>query len=239
MEKEQSLNNTNSSLKIKTAISILDNSSSFSKFKRYDPLVWFLYPDLELSAKSLSDKYLDKSIRNGVQILVCAYYYFGNIHNGRMFKLKFSKDEKENTISELFPNLDFKFKFKFSLYTSETAKWSRKCYEHFEFLEKYILYLLTEYHFRNPKRIHPMSDMYFYIVNDNIKSRFTKAHLKEVILNWKSISKKYRNRDIYLSYRNYYASKIESIDEDYKNFKRDIPEFIIEKFGLNSSIFLE
>jgi hypothetical protein len=77
------------------------------------------------------------------------------------------------------------------------------------------------------------------MVNDNIKSRFPKANLKEIILNWKSISKKYRNKDIYLSYRKYYASKIISVDEDYKDCKRGIPDFIAEKFGLNTSIFLQ
>lgn len=230
--------NTSNSTKINTAISILEGGSISSKFKRYDPHVWFLFSDLELSAKSLSNYYLNKSIKSGIQILVCAYYYFGNIHNKRMFKLKFSKDKRDDTIYDLFPNINFKFKFNFLLYTSETAKWSRKCYEHFDLLERYILYLLREYQYRNHNKIHPMSEMYFYIVNDNIKNRFPKANLKEISPNWKSISKKYRNRDVYLSYRNYYCSKIVDPIEEYNESRRDIPEFVVNKFNLDKSIFL-
>ena len=198
--------------------------------KVYSPLVWFLYPDLEKSARCLTNDYLKRSIENAVQILICVHYYYAGIMSNPIFRALFSKDRADETIQRVFPGLDYgKFKFKYFLARHRVAKWTRACKEHCQMMEKYLICLLNEWSFRFPKKKHRLTDIAFYLLEQNrISDKIKSAKLKNIVPEWKSIDPKFRSKDIYLSYRNYYKSKITNPFEDFKKVPRDIPDFLIE-----------
>ena len=199
------------------------------KQKVYSPLVWFLYTDLEKSARSLTNKYLGKSIENAVQILICVHYYYAGIMSNSMFRALFSKERADETIQRVFPGLDYgKFKFKYFLARHRVSKWTRACKEHCRMMEDYLACLLDEWNFRFPKKPHRLSNIAFYLLDQNrMSERIKAANLKTIVPEWKSIDPKFRSKDIYLSYRNYYKSKIRDPMDEYKNVPRDIPDFLV------------
>lgn len=211
-------------------LNIGSSATVFSKFEKHDPLVWFLYEDLDLSARSLSNQYLNKSICATIQLMFCTHYYFAGIHTPRMFKILFNSEHLDETVDRVFPGFDFTYKFKFSFYKNKAAKWARKCYEHYDMMERYLLAMLAEWNYRFPKNPHKMTEIAFYLIDqNNIKSKLPKANLKKIDLDWKSIGKKYRNKDTFLAFRNYYCSKISDPFDEYKFSNRDIPQFVLEK----------
>ena len=199
------------------------------KFKVYDPCVWILYDDMKLSAQSLTNFYLNKSITNIIRLIVCTHYHFAGIKTNRLFRYYFSKENKDDTMALVFPNLETTFQFKFVMYKHRLGKWTRKCREHYEFMERYLVECLNEWSYRVPKSAHKLMDMAtYFITENNIKTKLPYAKLKTVIPVWQTIPPKYRNKDIYKSYRDYYAHLIKDPFNDYALSNRDIPEFVLD-----------
>ena len=209
--------------------SIIPNQRK-KRHKIYDPIVWILYDDFAKSASSLSNYYLSKTIVNIIRLIVCAHYYFAGIRSNRIFKHFFSKENIEETIASVFPGLDVHYKFKFVLFKHKVGKWARQCYEHMDFLEKYLVACLKEWSWRVKTSPHEMYDIAIYFLTENNIKRFLpKANLKKVVPVWQMIPPKYRSKDIYEGFRNYYAHLIKDPYTDYAFSNRDIPEFVLKK----------
>lgn len=216
---------------VKTNKNGLVSIDTHKKWKRYDPLVWVLDMDTKKSAEMLDDYHLSKNIDHLVQIFVDIVYYVNGIRNKRMFNILFGQEKyRDGTILACFPFFDVPyFKFTFALYDHRVTKWTRKCKEHYEFFEDYLLDCLNEFEFRF-KRQHGLFDIANYLLTNSalVKSYIPKGNIKEIQLEWKSISPRFRNKDILLSYQKFYAYKLGDPFVAYNKCIRDIPEFLLK-----------
>ena len=198
--------------------------------RSYNPLVWFLYEDLGKSAQSLTNEFLNKSIKNALQLIVCTHYYYKGIHTKKIFDYLFAKDRREQSIDNYFPGFNCKYSFKFALYKNRVAKWARACKENYSLLAAYLICMLEEWSYRFPRKPHKFCDVACYFLDENnIVDKLPNANLKVVLPEWKSIPLKYRFKDIYLSYRKFYKSKIKDPFKEYEKVSRDIPDFLINE----------
>ncbi len=212
------------------------------KYRRHDPLVWVLSNDLNESARWLSDKYLDKSIKNAVQILLCTKYYQIGIRNGRLFNIYFVKGNLNKDINVPDPlrdliydivHIEGKFVFRFINYDSHIAKWARKCKENCKFIEDVLLVYLQE-HIRRGKP-HKLNDVGLYLISTIPASERLPSNKtgKRMLYEPKNIPQRFlkglklNEDDIWKGYRRHYAYRIKDISLEYRNSKADIPEWLI------------
>lgn len=213
--------------------------------KKYEPPVWFLSSDLKESAKWLTNKQLDKSIKNSIQLLVCCKLWYSGIRSPRTFRHYFptlSKDDddyesKKETIIEnmgnYFPGLYDEckqFKIKSALMRHSTMKWAKMCREHCAMLCDYLAIMLEEWRERFRGKTHKIEGAGFWFIEwFEMSDCFPVANLKpeDNVPDWKQIPPKFRNVDIYAGFRSYYSSKIENPVEEYENSNREIPDFVL------------
>jgi hypothetical protein len=68
------------------------------KYKKSSIPIWFLYDDVSLSCKSLTDKTLKKSIWNIINILIAVRFYYIGIRKQKFYKYFFDKAHKDITL---------------------------------------------------------------------------------------------------------------------------------------------
>ena len=203
------------------------------------PFVWILDEDLSRSAKFLPNKMLELNIRHLMSCLFLARCYFLGIRTQAIFKWKFSKDNIEDTLSDMFPlenpiSMKSMGKFSFSSYSNRTAKWCRKCKEHYMVFKNYLRECLAEEEFRFGKirKSHAFGEI-LVDSNDGFEDKIPLGNLSKVVYEWKSIPVKFRCKDILEGYRKLFLSKVEDPFEEYAMTKRDIPDFVMKRFKLD------
>lgn len=199
------------------------------KSKRYPIQIWFLSDDLNESAKFHNNKQLVKSINGCMNAIVCTYFYFYGIHSAKFYKYYFSKERIKESYDKYFPLWPLKLKPPFNQYKAIHSKWTRKCREHYDFICNYLDILLLEYEYRYGKQ-HGLQKFSDWLKFDARKLNIPYGNLKKIIVPWKCLNPKFRNKDIYLGYRNQLKALIENDGgvkiTDFKN--RDVPDFLVK-----------
>lgn len=97
-------------------------------------------------------------------------------------------------------------------------------------------FLLDEYLYRF-SREHGLAKFLQWLDFDAPKLSVPSAKLSRITLPWKVIDIKYRKRDILDSYRLKFMSTFEhnAVDE-YMKTKRDVPDFVLKHFGIDSGL---
>ena len=201
------------------------------KHKIYQPLVWILDPDPVVAPHLLTNKYLNNSINKGIQILICARFWFAGIRNKKAFVYWFAEERAESTMQQLFNGYSFEpgSVLKFTFFTHRTTKWARKCKEHMKYLEDFVWNGVCEWAERTGHS-HPSYDLAeFLCVTKPASEQMPAAHLKKIIPEWKNIPPQYRQNDVYKAFRVFYAYCIGDPWTAYAKDKVDIPEFLISK----------
>lgn len=207
------------------------------------PLIIFLDEDPVKSSWVLSTRFIDYNIRNCVQVLVCANLYMVGIRNRKACSYYFGKERKTESLQRFFPNWPMKKPPSFVKYTSQESRWCRKCKNHYDVILGYLGALLEEFAFRRGVE-HELQDMYDFLqtiqfensLRLGIKVVFVKG--LKVVLPWKNLPLKYRKKDIIEGYRKYYKSLIIDPFYEYRDSKRDIPEWLLDNGGLEDRPFV-
>ena len=198
------------------------------KFKTYPIAIWFLDDNLVTSAQMLTDKALDKSIRGCIQALTTSRFYFIGIRNQKFYKFFFSKEKQQETLDRFFPLWPFQKPPLFSGYGNKIGKWTRKCKEHYNYIVSYLDILLQEYQFRHQKQ-HIGTKFFEWLTEDAPEIHIPEAHLKKIVVEWKSLSPRHRKKNIIDGYRSQYKAMIDNYGGpkigEFTN--RDIPEFLL------------
>lgn len=207
------------------------------KHKQYPIHIWFLDDDLQKSAEYLTDKALSKTIGGCVGSLLSTYFYFIGIRSKKFYSYFFSKEQKENTMVEFFPNWPLKKQPLFNAYGRKETKWCRMCRENFDYVKQYLSILLDEYAYRNSSE-HEMTSFLQWLEFDMPKIDLPFARIDIIYLPWKVINPRFRRQNIVEGYRLQYMSAFKTTNpfEEYGSCKRDIPKFVLEYFNA-SNIF--
>lgn len=206
------------------------------KFRKYPVQIWFLDEDLIKSAQYQTNKSLLKSISGCMQALISARFYFIGIRNKKFYNYYFDEVHKEETMDRFFPLWPLKQRPKFMQYMSKESKWTRKCFEHYEYIRKYMSILLDEYLYRFSKE-HGLAKFIEWLDFDAPKLQIPLAHLSKIILPWKVINIKYRKKDILDGYRLQFIHSLEKKPTaEFLKTKRDIPVFILKYFNLDNNL---
>lgn len=198
------------------------------------PNILFLDEDMEKSAQSLANRFIEKQIKNCSQILVCSLLYNVGIRSRKAHKYYFSKEHKKESLNKFFPDWTEKEAPKFLFYTSPEAKWCRMCKNHYDVILEYLRHLHNEYEYRFNKE-HPLYDLYDFLKLEPVKLslrtgvRVVYVDNLKIVLPWKNLPLQYRKKNIVEGYRMYYKNQLMDIGFEYDNSKRDIPEWLFEK----------
>lgn len=203
------------------------------KLKNFVVHIWFLDADLQKSASFLTNKTLLKSIDGCIGVLISTYLYFIGIRSKKFYDYYFAKERIDETINRFFPNWPLSKKPAFSSYSYKESKWCRQCHENYDYVLSYLRELLLEYEYRNGHQ-HLNTRIIDWFDLDMPKFDFPYANV-DVILPWKSLDLKYRRQNIIDGYRLKFMSTFEEdVFKEYDKCPRDIPDFVIKYFNLNT-----
>ena len=200
--------------------------------KFFHPLVIFLDDDLQRSAKSFNNEFLELNIKHTIQVLFCGLFYFIGIRNKKFHKYYFDKDRKDESLHKWFPGYPYKKVPSFVYYNSPESRWVRKCADHFMYLTEYLGYMLDEFEIRQGKS-HPNWELHDFFTQFPIKLnlmagiRIPYANLKKIVIPWKNLPLQYRKKNIIEGYRRYYRSVIYDPMTAYFGSKCDIPKWLM------------
>lgn len=209
----------------------LTNTSSENVKKHhkvYNPLIWILDSDPVVAPHLLTNKYLNSSINKGIQVLICARFWFAGIRSKRAFAYWFAEERAEDTLNKLFNGFSFQpgTSLKFTFFTHRTTKWARKCKEHMKFLEDFVWNGVCEWVERTGYS-HSMYNLAEFLCKTKpVSAEMPEAHLKKLIPEWKNIPPKFRQNDVYKAFRIFYSHCIGDPWTAYAKDKVDIPEFL-------------
>lgn len=198
--------------------------------------IWFLDQDLEVSAKSLTDKALLRSIDGCVGALLSTYFYMIGIRSKKFYDYFFSKENISSTMSRFFPNWPLKKKPQFSAYGRKESKWCRSCLENYNYTKQYLGILLDELEFRESAK-NDAESVLSWIELDMPHIELPAIGLSKVVFPWKVVNPRFRRADIVDGYRLQFMSMFEDGDpfKAYGPCKRDIPQFVLDHFNSSQS----
>lgn len=198
-------------------------------YKKYPIQIWFLDDDLQISAQSLNNKLLNKTIAGCFQALVSTYLYFYGIRNVKFFKHYFSKENYQESMDKWFPLWPLRVQPKFQGYGTRQSKWCRKCKEHFDYVKRYMDILCQEYEYRFCK-VHGMQKFIEWLEFDAPKLNIPEGRLSKITLEWKVLNPRYRRKNIVEGYKLQYKAVLQNDGINMNDFtKRDIPEWLLVK----------
>lgn len=200
--------------------------------------IWFLDEDLAKSAEYLINPVLVTTIDGCYAMLVDAVLHVYGIRSKKFLDYYFHLDRRAETMDRFFPNWPFKKLPSLKYYTSRTSKWTRQCGEHFQYVVDYFRVLLTEHEYRFGRR-HKLARFLDWLDCD-MPAKLPMAHLKQIYLPWKSLKKKFRNRDIIEGYRRQYMDTYcyEDPIGAYMSSNRDVPEFVVRHYHLDTQAMI-
>ena len=121
-------------------------------------------------------------------------------------------------------------------YTSRASKWTRMCREHAEYALSYMEILLEEYRYRR-SRPHPLQKFGEWARSSNLPFVLPASGQKSITLPWKSLKTRFRRHDVLEGYRLQYMDTFLWQDPigAYGSSDRDVPDFVIRHFRLDTS----
>lgn len=208
-----------------------------SRKKQYNIHVWFLDNDLEKSAQMLTDLCLNKTINACINCIMSVHMHLVGIRSKKFYSHFFSEDNIQSTMASKFAGWPLKKRPSFSAYQWKESKWCRMCHENLDLMVDYLSILLDEYIWRH-SRSHLAQSVLEWLKSDEVLISFPYAGINDIILPWKSVDPQYRTEDVIEGYRKQFcATQIEDGDafSAYSNCRRDIPDFVVETFSLDSA----
>ena len=205
------------------------------KFKSANVQIWFLDNNLKQSAEYLCSIALDKTIEGCFAALLDIRFYEAGIRNKRAYQYYFSEENKQNTLNNIFPEWPFRKLPQMKYYTSRASKWARMCKEHAEYILDYMEILLDEYQYRKSK-LHSLTKFIDWANNIYLSDFLPKSNQKKIVLPWKSLKRNFRHRNIIEGYRLQYMDTFlwENPIGAYGSSDRDVPDFVIKHFNLDT-----
>lgn len=206
------------------------------KFKPANVQIWFLDADLAKSAEYLCDAALDKTIEGCVAALTDVKLYAAGVRSKRAYQYYFSAENRQDTMDRVFPDWPFRKQPQMKYYTSRASKWTRMCREHAAYVLSYMSVLLDEYQYRRSKP-HLSSRFADWAEAVNLPSVLPASGQANIVLPWKSLKMRFRRKDIIEGYRLQYMDTFLWQDPigAYGSSDRDVPDFVIKKFGLDTA----
>lgn len=206
------------------------------KYKLANVQIWFLDKDLHKSAEYLCDAALNKTIEGCFAALVDVRFYAAGIRNKRAYQYYFSNENKYDTMNKLFQDWPFRKQPQLKYYTARASKWTRLCKEHVKYVLSYMEILLEEYQYRK-SHPHVLSKFIEWSRLIDLPSILPPSGKSTVILPWKSLKVCFRRRNIIEGYRLQYMDTFLWQDpiSQYGSSDRDVPDFVIKHFHLDTS----
>lgn len=210
-----------------------------AKFKTSNVQVWFLDSDLYKSAQYLTTPALEKSINGAVDVLLNTVFYISGIRNKKAYDYYFKSDKKDYIMDTIFTNWPFKKKPAFKYFTSRTSKWVRQCKEHFKYIHDYLDIMLSEYEYRQLHE-HKLSKFSGWLFEIGVVNKIPTANIKQIIVPWKILKKKFRQKNIIAGYRLQFIDTFcyEDPINAYGTSRRDVPDFVLSKFKFDTNSML-
>lgn len=209
-----------------------------AKYRQSGVLIWFLDEDLRKSAEYLTNAALCKTLEGCFSVAVTAMLHFAGVRSKKAYEYRFCRDRREETMERFFPGWPFRRLPQLKYYTNRTAKWARACREHFEYVMAYFDALEAEHELRFGRR-HPLAGFSDWVCSGAAVS-IPAGGVKNVVLPWKSLKLKFRRKDIVEGYRLQYMDVFLWGDPvaAYASSDRDVPEFVIRHFHLDTASFV-
>lgn len=162
--------------------------------------------------------------------------YAAGIRSKRAYQYYFQAEKRQDTMDLVFPDWPFRKHPQLKYYTSRASRWTRMCREHAEYVLSYMEALLDEYQYRR-SRPHPQSKFAEWARSVELPSALPASGQTGVVLPWKSLKTRFRRRDIIEGYRLQYMDTFLWQDPigAYGSSDRDVPDFVIKKFGLDTA----
>ena len=161
--------------------------------------------------------------------------YAGGVRSKRAYQYYFSAERRQDTLDRLFPDWPFRKQPQMKYYTSRASKWTRMCREHAERVLAYMEALLDEYQYRR-SRPHQWSKFAEGAGQADLPADLPASGQAEVVLPWKSLKTRFRRRDVIEGYRLQYMDTFLWQDPigAYGSSDRDVPDFVVRHFGLDT-----
>ena len=96
----------------------------------------------------MSNKLLKKTIDGCIQAIVNARLYCAGIRSPKFYKHYFGRDKIQETMDRLFPCWPLHRFPGFLKFSSRESKWARICKNHYDYILRYLDFLLNEHAFR-------------------------------------------------------------------------------------------
>jgi hypothetical protein len=192
------------------------------------PKIWILDDDPILAASYLSDRDVNRNVKNAFKLLINAYWYTTSIRNPKIYEFIKNLDNCGLQVEELRDNLMTKtFKF---YPTGELPvnpcnktcefKFTRQCLNHFLYVKGYFKASLNEYSARFNKD-HPLYEIADWM--DAFPPDLPMIELRQINYPLKSIAFRYRDVSIVTAMRNWYKRKLYDPLKEYN--RRSVPDW--------------
>ncbi len=193
--------------------------------KTYNPLVWVIDPDLQVSAESLSKKYLDKTISGLCAVLLNARLYaVKGIRNKRGLDYALSSPQKIEFLESVATGLSTaSFTPTLIQPGHRVTKWARKCQENYQYFKDYLEKCMIEWNARGYPE-HGKDELAALLLSCPNPRRLPFSR-RPVALEWKVLPPKFRQKDVIGGMRKYYCSRIKDPLAEYADCARGVPPF--------------
>lgn len=211
-----------------------DHPTGKKRGRNFSPLVWVVDHDLKTSAQCLSHKYLEKTISYLCDCLLMARIYtIKGVRTKRMMDYWTADDARKfNFLEDVASGLSM-IHFKLvSNFQNKVVKWTRKCLENYQYFHDYLALCLEEWDKRGYPE-HVKQDLGDTLLSVSPPRRLLQSH-RPVVLEWKTLPPKYREKDVIMGMRRYYCARIADPMKEFADNPNGVPGFfntVLETFG--------
>lgn len=196
-----------------------------SRRKLYNPIVWVIDSDLQVSAESLSKKYLDKTITGLCAVLLNARLYaVCGIRNKRALDFMLESPRRSEFLESVLPGLSTaSFTPTIIQPAHRVTKWTRRCQENYSYFKDYLEKCMAEWNARGYPD-HGKDELAALLLSSPNPRRLPFSR-KAVVLEWKVLPPMFRQKDVIGGMRKYYCSRIKDPLAEYADCARGVPAF--------------
>lgn len=163
------------------------------------PEIFILDKSIEQSSKYLTDKDIDRNIKNSIKLMGSCLLYLGGIRKGRMYD-----QLKETTVVEIFKDYPTKSYPQPKFNAKLEYKYTRQCRNHFQFILEVGFQACCEYEVRYNKehKLKDTIDWYYY----NVPTVLPLIN-KPLDFPIRTLPRQYRTIDLIKSMRSFYINR--------------------------------
>jgi hypothetical protein len=148
------------------------------------------------------------------------------VHNKKMFDYWVAPARYAEFMEKVAPGLSsVKFKARVA-FNNRVLKWTRKCRENYVYFRDYLMVCIEEWNIRG-YGAHELEDLADTLASAAVPERLPSSN-RPVVLEWKTIPPKFRQKDIVMAYRRYYCARVADPEAEYASNPRGVPAFFRE-----------